>query len=455
MNALFACRRHVAGGLLLAGGVTACARPPASPPPAANVLVVTIDTLRADHCSAYGYGRPTTPRLERLAREGVRFDAAYAAMPATGPSHATLFTSRYPLTHGVLANGYALVPGAATLAETLRARGYQTAAMVSAYPLDRKFGHAQGFDTYDQEFTEADASIARPRWEGRPLDQPYDRRAHATTRVAIAWLQHRQRDRPFFLWVHYFDPHSPYDAPEPWASRFPAPPGAADSLAGVEAAYDAEVAFADHEMGRLTDAIDGAGIASSTLVVVTADHGEGLRAHGLLEHGDEVYEEAVRVPLVLRWTGRLAAGRAVPAPVEMIDVAPTILALLGSGETPRTFRGRSLTAVLGGQHPEMSHRVFLQGEHREGPAGMRYALRAGRWKYIERRRQGVAFETELFDLDADPRERANLAADRRDEVARFSGDLRKWRKSHGGARVSPPRLSARDREAFRALGYIE
>jgi choline-sulfatase len=175
-----------------------------------NLLLVTIDTLRADHCSGYGYAWPTTPQLDELTRDGVRFAAAYAPTPVTGPSHATLFTSLHPHHHGVLSNGATLPPEAFTLAEILDEAGYDTAAIVSAYPLKAKFGLAQGFRSYEDDFPAADASLPQPRWEGQPLDEAYDRRAGATSDRALAWLAKRAPSgRPFFLWIHYFDPHSP------------------------------------------------------------------------------------------------------------------------------------------------------------------------------------------------------------------------------------------------------
>jgi len=418
----------------------------------ANLLLITIDTIRADHCSAYGYARPTTPRLTRLAREGVRFDAAYAPIPSTGPSHATLFTSRQPLGHGVVANGYALGADRALLAEKLMSHGYQTAAVVSSYPLNAKFGYSRGFESYDQEFTEADASIPRPKWDGSPLAEPYDRRGGAATRRATEWLARRRTDRPFLLWVHYFDPHTPYDPPEPFRTTFAAVESSPSPIARDAAAYDGEIAFTDDQMGRLIDAIDAAGLAPTTLVVVVGDHGEGLLSHATLEHGEEVYEEAVRVPLVLRFPGRLAPQR-ILAPVEMVDVAPTAFELLGVMPPPPEFEGVSVVSALETGRGDMSRRVFLQSELQPKRQGNSYAVRAGRWKYIERHRAGEV-RSELFDLATDPGERTDLSAGRPEEVSRLRTEVRAWRRRHDRP-PAPPRLTDEDREALRALGYVQ
>ncbi|MEE8171203.1 MAG: sulfatase, partial [Phycisphaerae bacterium] len=188
-------------------GERAAARPdPATLP---NIVLVTLDTVRADHCSCYGYGRDTTPRMDAVARQGVLFEKAYAVMPTTGPSHATLFTSLYPDQHGVRRNAQTLANGVTTLAEILRANGYETAAFVSSFALERRFGMAQGFETYDDDFRGADCSVralGAGEWEMLPRGEEFDRRAKETTARAVKWVEKRSGRSPFFLWVHYFDP---------------------------------------------------------------------------------------------------------------------------------------------------------------------------------------------------------------------------------------------------------
>jgi choline-sulfatase len=404
-----------------------------------NLLLITIDTLRADHCSSYGYHRLTTPHLDGLARDGVRFATAYAPTPVTGPSHATLFTSLHPQHHGVLSNGAALPPEPFTMAEVLQDAGYETGAIVSAYPLKARFGLAQGFRSYEDDFPASDASLPQARWEGERLAEAYDRRAGATSDRALAWLaRHGSGPRPFFLWVHYFDPHSPYDAP-----------GAASE--GMLEAYDAEIRYADAEIGRVLAFLDGAGLRAATLVAVTSDHGEGLGQHGHLEHGDVVYEEAVRVPLLLRWPGRVPGGRVWPEEVALIDVAPTLAGLMELEGRPRAFQGRDLSAALCGSaaRPAPPAAIFLRSELRSEGCN-HYAVRRGRWKRLEERCQGELRRTEIYDLAADPGERYDLHRDAPAVAQELAPLLGRWRRS----RTTPagPRPPA-DEEAFRALGY--
>ncbi|MGH7898499.1 MAG: sulfatase-like hydrolase/transferase, partial [Candidatus Binatia bacterium] len=222
-----------------------------------NILLVTIDTLRADHCSTYGYARPTTPRLSELAASGVRFEVAYAPMATTGPSHGTMFTSLLPRSHGVLKNGLTLSDRPPTLAAALLAAGYRTAAVVSSYAVHRRFGLGRGFLTYDDDFTGARPSLThKVFWEGHEVPGPFDRRADETRAKAVDWLERqgylearRSALPPFFLWVHFFDPHSPYDPPEPHRGRFALPSRDVAELDREIAAYDGEAHFADEEMG--------------------------------------------------------------------------------------------------------------------------------------------------------------------------------------------------------------
>jgi arylsulfatase A-like enzyme len=423
---------------------------PEEPP---NLLVVTVDTLRADHCSAYGYSRQTTPVLDRLAREGVLVEQAYAPMATTGPSHASMFTSRYPASLGYTRNGQVLEDAHVTLAERLRHADYRASAAVSSFVLDRRFGFAQGFGTYDAAFDPATASTQFSTWEGVDVDSAFDRRANATTDAALAWLARRGRDRPFFLWVHYFDPHHPYGALPPFDERFEA--SGPDAEAQAVAQYDSH-------LGRLIDAVDREGLRERTLVVVTADHGEGLMQHGHMGHGIHLYEEAVRVPLVFRWPGRLPAGARLPGPSEHVDLLPTVLELMGLEERTGDVEGVSLAgALLGkaaapGRNPART--VVLQRRRYDAHAvdgvplkGAKFAIRVDAWKYIEARDEGTR---ELFDLARDPRETENLAASRSEEADRLSRLIAAWRgrfERGDGARdeASPETL-----EALRALGYV-
>jgi len=486
----------------VAGCGTRRERPPSRP----NLLLVSIDTLRADHCSVYGYERRTTPVLERLAREGVVVETAYAPTATTAPSHAALLTSLYPHSTGVLRNAMILGPEHLTLAEILKAQGYRTSAVVSSFVLKRRFGFAQGFGTFECRFapgpTEPDAAsraeAGETRVPGAPRaggDEPprrgrtedlqgfergedghllaitgsdgyqrrsrFDRRADETTDLALAWLRRRGRDRPFFLWVHYFDPHDPYSPPPPFDSQFPVPEGANDLQRAV-AAYDGEIAFTDRQLGRLVDALADQGLDDETLVVITADHGEGLLQHGYMGHGLHLYEEAVRVPLILRWPGHLPSGLRVHGLVDLLDVVPTALELLGVSREGTPFQGRSVAHRLTGERADPDQRhdrpAFFQRERPWGPTiggtrvrGDKYGVRCGRWKYIEAEAEGTR---ELFDLAVDPGETRNLVARRPELAQRLSDTIATWRASTSAA-PSAADDSDETLEALRALGYVE
>ena len=431
------------------------------PPAPANLLLVSLDTTRADHLSAYGYARDTTPVLRELAAAGTRFAQAYAAAATTAPSHATLFTSLYPLAHGIVRNGLELRPAELTLAEILRERGYATAAFVSSFVLDARFGFAQGFELYDDDFDPGQASFpAGHEWRDQEIPGGFDRRADETTRRTVEWLATgRDPARPFFLFVHYFDPHAPMSPPEPYAARFAPEPGAPRLDLRISR-YDGEIAFVDEQIGALLDALARAGLDERTLVAVTADHGEGLLQHGQMAHGVHLYDEAVRVPLLLRWPGVVPAGRVVETPVALVDLAPTLLELLGVPAQERGFQGGSLARALaegGALDPERP--VHLQRRHYDGEQvgdewveGDLYGVRQGRWKYLE---SGDGSRRELYDLAEDPGETVNLEASHPAEARRLAAGIARWKAASRRGGEAPKDLTGSEREGLRALGYVE
>jgi arylsulfatase A-like enzyme len=435
-------------------GLSACE--PAPPP---NLLLVSLDTTRADHLSTYGYARETSPNLTKLAAAGARFELAFAPAATTAPSHASVFTGRYPLAHGVVKNGISLGDAEETLAEHLRAAGYQTAAIVSSFVLDPRFGWQQGFDHYDADLS---ATGAGREWEGRIVREGFERRADATTARALRWLA-AQRDpaRPFFLFVHYFDPHDPYDPPEPFESRF-AGRAAPKAPASPEIArYDGEIAFSDDAIGALLEALAESGLAGSTLVTVFGDHGEGLYDHGHMAHGLHVYEEAVRIPLLFRFPGRIPADRVIAEPVSLVDLAPTLLALLGRAPVGGLAGLNLAPALLGSAALDPKRPIFLYRRHYDGgttfgdvtPRGDKLAIRSEHWKYIE---GGEDPSRELYDLRADPRERSNIVMQQPERASALAALLASWRAEH--ERVQPPvapPLSDEDRAGLEALGYTQ
>ena len=412
-----------------------CAGPPAAAP--WNVLLVTVDTVRADHLGCYGARDAETPALDRLAREGVRFAWASSPVPLTLPSHSSLLSGLLPPHHGLRNNGAGRFPeGTATLATALAAAGYRTGAFVGAFVLDHRFGLARGFEVYDDE-VERDAS------GGLPEDA--ERRGDAVVDRALAWLQSPQSPpppsgaagaRPFFLWVHLYDAHAPYAPPSPYRERHPGRP------------YDGEIAFADAQVGRLLASLDRSGLAGRTVVAVAADHGEALGEHGELTHGLLLYEPTLRVPLLLRAPGRLAP-RVVQSPVSLVDVAPTLAGLAGhpmAGSPARELDGRDLSVPLArGEEPAAAD---LYAETRYpalfGWSPLAALTRRGR-KYIR------APRPELYDLARDPGETANLAAG---DAAASSFAARLAAVEAGAAAPAPPvALRAEERARLESLGY--
>ncbi len=397
-----------------------------------NLLLVTLDTLRADRLGAYGYEPIETPHLDRLARQGVLFDQAATTVPTTLPAHASILTGQLPTRHGVRNNGtFRLEGDALTLAEVLRDEGYATAAFIAAFVLDARFGTAQGFDAYTDFSEEESEVVATPFLK-------IQRRADEVVAEAVDWLQDRQG--PFFGWVHLYDPHTPYDAPEPFGSRY------------ADRPYDGEVAYTDNAVGTLLAGLEAAGHGSDTLVVVVGDHGEGLGDHGEEWHTYFVYDSTVRVPLIV-WAGTsLPQGTVVRGDVSVVDLLVTILALLGVDDPAAGTRdGHDLRPLIA--QPEAAGRAayaeslvpllnFGWGELR--------ALRHDGWKYIE------APRPELYDLTNDPGETRNLAAaepDRsdamRDELEAIVGDDDPSSYAAGALPVDPSTL-----ERLRALGYL-
>jgi choline-sulfatase len=420
----------LAPALALAGAcaITACrgtTPPPAAPP---DVLLITIDTLRADHVGAYGYRQGATPAIDGLASRGVRFAHAIAPTPLTLPSHASIFTGATPLRHGVRDNvGFALNPGLATLAERFRAAGYTTGAFISGFPLHRRFGLMRGFDHYDDQLT-GGGDRARPA--------AVERRGDQTIAAATAWLDRpaADRQRPLFLWVHLFDPHAPYDAPEPYRTRFAGRP------------YDGEVAFADAQVAALLHHLEQARPGREAVIALTADHGEGLGDHAEPTHGLFVYDSTIRVPLVAAGPG-ISAGRVVTSMVRLIDVAPTLLDL--SGTAPLTdIEGISLRPLLsrdrdGAAPPALVESLF--GWLCCGWAPL-HAWRDDRWKFID------APRAELYDTSTDPGEVQNLATARVADASRLRRDL--------DAAIGPAPTPAQGqapadaRDRLRSLGYV-
>jgi len=396
-----------------------------------NVLVVTLDTLRADHLGAYGYAAAQTPRLDALARSGLRFTQATTVVPLTLPAHSSLFTGTFPGWHGVRDNGgFYLDDAQVTLAEVLRDRGFRTGAFVSAFVLDRRWGIGQGFERFHDEF-DLDAFGDAPGLDTiqRPGAQTVDQ--------AVTWLA-ADRARPFFAWVHLYDPHAPYEAPEPYRSRFPA------TMAG---AYDAEIAATDAQVGRLLDALAVQGRLDDTLVVVLADHGEMLGEHEEQAHGFFVYDAAVRIPLIVAGPG--VPSRAIAEQVRIVDVMPTVLDLLGV-PAPKSVQGVSLQRLARGEPLGLVARSeSWYPRYHYGWSDLQ-SIQDGRFKYIR------APRPELYDLSADPRETNDLSRQDPQRLAALDKALAAEiaRTSSATAAKGPQVVDAETEERLAALGYV-
>ena len=393
----------------------------------ASVLLITIDTLRADAVGAYGRAGAGTPWMDRLARGGVRFENAHAHNVVTLPSHANILSGRLPLAHGVRDNsGFRFPAGQPTLATLLKPRGYRTAAFVSAFPLDSRFGLDAGFDLYDDRLGGA---------ETRNAFLVPERRGPETVAAAVGWLR-AQGASPAFAFVHLYEPHFPYQPPEPLASRFAREP------------YQGEVAAADAALETLLKPIVEAAAAAEggrTLVVLTSDHGEALGDHGEQTHGIFAYEATLRVPLILYAPGLLRPA-VVTAPVRHVDVLPTVLDLLGV-PPPTDLDGTSLLPLVAGRSPPPATTYFeaLSPSLNQGWAPLRGVIEAG-LKYVD------LPLPELYDIASDPAETRNLAATRPADLERLRGRLSGLRKSEHAAEKGPE--DAATLERLRALGYV-
>jgi len=498
--------RLIALALLLA--VSFCRHPPkVEPLPGkSNILLITVDTLRADHLSSWGYPRKTSPAIDRLAAEGVRFDQATVQWPKTTPSFASIFTATYAKDNGMVRRvGVPLSCKFTTLAEMLKRHGYQTAAVVANGALGSEFDFDQGFDVYIETWKLPHGGAADPN------------SAEAVTRLAqglFGQLERASRDgRPWFLWVHYLDPHAPYSPPGAWAGKFQgderfdpsrkieiaAKPkqqmlgigksqvvdGHTD-LAFYVARYDAEIAYTDHQIGLLLEAMGKRKLLAKTLTAFTADHGESLGEHGYyFDHGRFSFQTCLRVPLVLHYPGVLAP-RVDRDPVELIDLAPTLLEAAGIPLAGGAWmQGHALTPRLRGLPPG-DPEPAKAGEPMPHPAGLAFSesgwetddkwqkvVRDGRFKLIfaqtrpEQRwigGDGVRFT--LFDLLTDPGETKNVADAFPEDLERLKRELWAWDRAprfdaEKDAQIAPTcgRFAAHDmdeetRKLLRSLGYL-
>jgi arylsulfatase A-like enzyme/Tfp pilus assembly protein PilF len=401
--------------------------------PRPNLLLVSIDTLRADRLGCYGYDKIRTPHIDQLAAEGVRFETVVSQVPLTLPSHCSILTGTYPAYHGVRDNvGYRLPESRTTLAEILASQGYQTAAFIGAYVLHSRFGLAQGFTHYDDQF-------ARPSRSGSVVNlNSVERSAGEVTSHAMNWLNSKS-DSPFFAWIHLFDPHDPYEPPPAFLERYKGRP------------YDGEIAYVDQEIGRLLAFLKQKGLYQNTLVVLVGDHGESFGEHQEWTHGFFIYDTTLLVPLIVKPVEKGFAGRSVREQITLVDVVPTLLQLLDV-QAPAELQGRGMLGLMLGQARDWPELAYCESY---------YPAQFGWSPLVGLRRKDTKFirapKPELFNLRQDPGELTNRISLQSAVAAEMKAALSKIESIYGGrsagstARVE---LSSQQLDELRALGYV-
>jgi len=389
-----------------------------------NVLLITLDTTRADRIGCYGHSEARTPALDRLAESGIRFENAFAPVPLTLPSHASLMTGTYPAVHGLRVNqAGSLGAGMATMAEIFQRNGFRTGAFVSSWVLDSTFGLDRGFDLYADELTgevEKDVTVSQT--------------GDLTCDSALAWLG-RSPGAPFFAWVHFFDPHSPYAPPPPYDEQFSDP-------------YDGEIAFMDSQIERLVAWLQSANILDETLVIVAGDHGEAFSEHGEILHGFFVYDTTVRVPLIFTFHAGLPESKVVPTGVSLVDLLPSLLDLMGWAKPPG-IDGSSLAPALTAA-PFSRGPVYAESEYPKQAFGWAplSSLISDEWKYIE------APNPELYNRVSDPGELRNLIDLHPEEASNLHEQLLEIREAMVPRAVGEAVLDADAQRRLESLGYI-
>jgi arylsulfatase A-like enzyme/Flp pilus assembly protein TadD len=431
MNGISVANRYVlVAGLFAvfsAGAVCLWSCSGAAEPRIERILLISIDTCRADYLSCYGHQAETTPNIDAVAREGVLFRNVASPVPLTLPAHCSMLTGTTPLHHGVHDNlGQQLSAQSLTVAETLKEYGFTTGAIVSAFVLDSKFGLDQGFDSYDDQFEEKHMA-----------GDVSERKAGEATRHAIDWLAEHQNERTF-LFLHYYDPHAPFEPPEPFAAEF------------ADSPYAGEIAYVDDCIGQVIKHLKDTGTYDSTLIIITGDHGEMLGEHGESTHGYFIYESAIKVPLIIKLPAQHAL-REVPDLVGLVDIVPTVCALAGI-ESRRGVQGRSLAHSLEGRKTTNDGRYLYCESHTPGKynANSLLGVVTDRWKYIQTTRP------ELYDLANDPTEANDLALKEPNRARELQDQLRQIiEEQYAGAEAdSKLALDEADVRRLESLGYV-
>jgi len=417
-----------------------------------NVVLITIDTLRADRLGCYGYGKNTSPEIDKFAENAIRFENSIVQSPYTGPSHSSILTGKYVAGHGVLSNGYKLPLENNTIAEVLKEYGYTTAASIGAWVLDKRFNYGQGFDAYMQTNKE-------------------QRIAADVNRDLFKWLENN-KDKKFFAWAHYYDVHCPYYAPELFRNKFSngykgilntdgkcgltyynSVKLGPDDIEYVKAMYDAEIAYTDSNVGELLNNLKKWGVYDNTLIIITSDHGESLYERGKIGHNLSLYDCEIKAPLLIRYPGMKSYGTSIKTQVESISIMPTILDILGIN-VPLDINGKSFLNLLEGNREDESPAYVRLGV--EKGLDLQYAIRTAATKLIFHE----SGTKELYDLKADSEEKNNIINDvsRGSMISELSPKLDKFmvlEKKANTTKGEGQQLKKESLEKLRALGYVQ
>jgi arylsulfatase A-like enzyme len=428
----------------------------------ANILLITVDTLRADFLGCYGNPQVKTPTIDSLAKQGVLFSTAVCEMSTTTPSHASILTSLTPRVHGILTNSWKLSDTITTLPEILKLNEYTTGGFVSVRHLERKLGFAQGFDHFDDNFP------------------GLQRNATQVTNVALDWVSKNQ-NKKWFIWLHYFDPHTPYEPPEPFKQLYPAVNngsklfGSFSQISAMEekkltptpkdierlqALYSGEISYVDSELGRLFDVLNKMGLTKKTIIILLADHGESFDHDIYANHDQVLYESSVRIPLIIIAPKQIPQGKRIDTLVQSIDIMPTILELLKL--KPDTFmQGKSLLGLIRGKKPAPEPTVVIERRYyqnqqdclrRHIPVGARYAIRTQNWKYI----WSEFAPLELYNLGQDPGETNNLIKTQPEIKNKLHQYFDQWLNENNKLRKwAYQKIDEQTAEQLKSLGYIQ
>lgn len=443
-------RRGLCFALILGCLAFSISCPPKGSARKENVVLIIIDTIRPDRLGCYGYHLPTSPNIDRFSKECMLFEQAVTCAPLTLPSVSAMLTSTYPVFNNVRYNGlFFLGDSSITLAEILKKEGYKTAAFIGGFPLDSQFGVDQGFDIYDDDFSNSKEK-RRHGWIGHTVED-FERTAAEVNQKVFAWLD-EVKDERFFLVVHYFDPHLPYTPPSPYREACKDP-------------YDGEVAYTDEHVGKLLDTLEEFGLKENTLIILTGDHGESLGTHNEITHGEFIYDTTVLIPLMLYHRERIPPGRRIDTMVKSIDIMPTILDFLNIRNSPHT-QGVSLLSALDGNLAETPILLeatlhYYESKNLGHDPIMITGLRTSQWKLVHatvEKKDGSGWTGELYDVANEASELTDVKNENQATFGRLVKEMHSIARTYsadGLAKNNYLQIDEASRKKLKALGYLK